>query len=750
VPIGRPLPNVEIYLLDEERRPVPVGVPGEIYIGGAGLARGYLGRPELTAQRFVAHPFRPGARLYRSGDLGRYLPDGNLEFLGRLDDQVKIRGFRIELGEVEANLAAHPAVGECVVCAREDSPGDKRLVAYVVPAPGGGAGPSELREHLRARLPHYMVPAAFVTLPALPLSANGKVDRKALPAPEGDRPALAQPYLAPRTELEEALAAIWAEVLGLDRVGVEDNFFELGGDSILSLQVVSRANAAGVRVSPRQFYETQTVAQLAAVAGTAPVVVADQGPVMGPVALTPIQRWFFDQDPAEAHHYDMSVLLELHEGLDAQALEAALADVVAHHDALRSRFRRTGAGWCAHIEGEAVPRLDVVDLGAVGQADREAAVEEVIARGQGSLDLGTGPLVRAVAIDLGPTAAPLLLVGVHHLVIDGISWRVLLEDLQTAYSQRRRGERVVLPAKTTSFQTWASRLWDHARSPAVQAEAEWWASVARPTPLPLDGPGGDNTVAAAETVVELLGAEETRALTRDAHAAYHTQINDVLLTALVQAVCSWSGQEALRLDLEGHGREAIAEDVDVTRTVGWFTSLFPLALALPPEAAPGAVLKAVKEQLRAVPNRGIGYGLVRYGEDPEVATRLAAIPAAQVSFNYLGQFDQGGQPSAFELLAGAGRLERGPRSQRPYLFEINCYVSAGRLRVEWTYCRNLHRAATVQALAKAFLTRLRDLVEHCLSPEAGGFTPSDFPLAGLDQAELDTLLLTVRGTGRER
>ncbi|MFY0579909.1 amino acid adenylation domain-containing protein [Cystobacter fuscus] len=405
VPIGRPLAGATAYVLDAELKPVAPGVRGELYIGGAGVTRGYLGRPELTAERFLPDPFgaAPGARLYRTGDVVRWLPDGQLEFFGRSDDQVKLRGFRIELGEVAAALREQPRVRDAVALVRQYGPGDQRLVAYVVPeAEGPAPSAREWRERLRERLPEYMIPGAFVVLDALPYTTSGKLDRRALPAPERARDTAATPSAAPRTPVEQSLAEVWARVLGHERVGIHDDFFELGGDSILAIQIISRAAQAGLHVTARQLFSHPTVARLAAVAGSAPGVVAEQSLVTGPVVLTPIQRWFLEQESPAPHHYNQALLFSLGEPLDAGLLERALQHLYLHHDALRMRFTRDAGGWRQENAGGGgrFP-LEQVDLSGVAPGERGAALEAHATRAQVSLDLAGGSVARAVLFDLG-------------------------------------------------------------------------------------------------------------------------------------------------------------------------------------------------------------------------------------------------------------------------------------------------------------------------------------------------------------
>ncbi|WP_410668109.1 non-ribosomal peptide synthase/polyketide synthase [Amycolatopsis sp. cmx-4-68] len=678
VPIGKPLDNMRAYVLDADLRPVPPGAPGELYLAGAGLARGYHGDPGLTADRFVPAPFGPaGERMYRTGDLVRWNSRGELEFAGRADEQVKVRGFRIEPGEIEAALATHPGVGQAAVLAREDN-GVKRLVAYFT---GDADG---LAEYLRETLPDYMVPAAFVRLERFPLNVNGKLDRRALPAPDFGA---ARSHTAPATEAERTLAAIWAEVLGVEDVGAETNFFELGGDSILSIQVVSRARRAGLVLLPHDVFRHPTLAALAAHAGgggEGPR--AEQGPVTGEAPLTPIQRWYFETQP---ERFDQRVVLEFAEDVDEPALRRALAAVWAHHDGLRLRF----SGGVQH--GEPVRPVELLADGV-------------------AFDVERGPLLTAV-LD-----GRRLLLAAHHLVVDGVSWRILLEDFETAY----RGGK--LEPKTTSYLAWARRLAEHAEAGGFDDELAHWRGLPPVPPLPADGEG-PATIADSGEVTVRLTAEETRALLQDVPEVYRTQVNDVLLAALGRVLRDWTGQVPV-VDLEGHGREELFEDVDLSRTVGWFTSMFPIALDVPDDW--GAALKSVKEQVRAVPRRGVGYGALRY------LTGTAPVIDPLVSFNYLGRFD-GDRGGVFR--AGGLDADVDPEAPRTHALDVVGRVEGGVLELTWSHVPGLHHRGTVEGLAERMLAALRGILAHCATPGAGGRTPSDFPLAVLDQSALDEL-----------
>ncbi len=633
----------------------------------------------------------------------------------------------------------------------EEGAGHRRLVAYVA----SDLAVEELRravpEQLRERLPDYMVPAAFVALAALPLTANGKVDRKALPAPEP--PVSQEGYVAPRTREEEILATVWAQVLRLPRVGVDDNFFALGGDSIVSVQITARARQAGLVFTVRQIFEHPTVAGLArhaTVSDSTAAADARQGPVTGEVPLTPIQRWFFAQSFADPHHFNQALLLESSEPLVPAALERAMAAIVEHHDALRLRFALQADGWRqenapaepTESRTPAVP-FHQVDLSGLPASRFRAAYERAAAALQGAFNLPAGPLTRLILFQAGAGQARLLWV-THHLVVDGISWRVLLEDLEGAYGQAIRGLRPILPPKTTSFQEWARRLAAPAGpegSAGWAGELEYWRKVAwAPVPrLPVDFPPSDSSgwVRDEATVSFDLSAEETTDLLQTLPSVYHNRIDDALLSALVRAFASWTGCPRLRVDLEGHGREPLFDDLDVSRTVGWFTSHYPVVLEAG-DAGPGDALVNAKERLRAVPRRGIGYGLLRHlgVGGGETVRLLKTAPAAEILFNYLGQANATAEErSLFRASTASTGPSRGPRAHRTHPLEIVGLVTEGRLRITLTYGSQTHRRETAERLAAAYAGALRQLIRQGLKSEEV-FTPSDFPQARLNARSL--------------
>lgn len=751
VPIGYPIANNQVYILGNSLQPAPLGIAGELHIGGAGLARGYRGRPGLTAERFVPDPYdeNGGGRLYRSGDLGRYRADGAIEYAGRIDHQVKIRGFRIELGEIESQLQSQADIKDAVVLAQTVSDaGSQQLVAYVVPSDSRLVGDAadetaldkfraEVKDHLQATLPEHMVPNQYVVLDHLPLTPNGKLDRKALPQVDGS--AFQHKYEAPRTEREQQLAAIWQDVLGIEQVGLNDNFFELGGDSIVAIQLVSRARQQGIQFTPKDVFQHQSLGDLAEVAQVGDErIQIDQGSVTGAFNLLPIQRWFFEEAIPDRHHWNQSVLLKSTEQIQTHALQAALDQVLAHHDALRLSFAQKGAAdWQVSFLPVTQSNSDVLWQSTVADLDD---LKSLCNAAQRSLNLEHGPLLRAVLAEL-PGGEQRLLLVIHHLVVDGVSWRVLLEDLQTAYRQFLEKQSICLPLKTSSIQDWSQRLQDYVQSTEVQQELTYWQTELEAVQgdLPRDNPATGQQVKHTRSVNTHLDKVWTERLLKEAPGAYRTQINDLLLTALAQVIARWTEQESVLIQLEGHGREDLFNGIDLSRTVGWFTTMYPVKLS--PADSLGQSIKTIKEQLRAVPDKGLGFGVLRNLGDETVRAQLSELAVPRITFNYLGQLDGSfaGQDSLFlpsNEDSGLGQSQDAPLGN---WLTINGQVYNGELNLGWTFSGEMYRVETVQALADAYGEELRVLIEHCCREENQAVTPADFPLARLTQSQLDAL-----------
>ncbi|MDG9922900.1 MULTISPECIES: non-ribosomal peptide synthetase [unclassified Pseudomonas] len=721
-PIGNPVGPRSLYVLDAELNLLPIGVAGELYIGGeVGLARGYFQRPELTAERFLPDPFgRAGERMYRTGDLVRWREDGTLDYLGRVDHQVKIRGFRIELGEIESQLLALDAVQEAAVIARE-TPTGKQLVGYVVARDNTDA--NALRAELAKVLPDYMVPAQIIALDKLPLTPAGKLDRAALPEPTWQ----SQSYEAPQSDNERILAAIWAEVLGVERVGRQDHFFELGGDSIVALQIVSRVRQQGLQLAPRELFQFPRLAELAKAARVAGEEVA-QEPVTGELPLAPIQAHFFAMDQAEPAHWNQALNLELLRPLDPQLLEQALQALVSHHDGLRLRFSQEQGAWRQ--------RYAEVNAGQqllwLREAGGDAEAEQLYQQAQRSLQLADGPLLRALYLKQAGQADRLLL-AVHHLVVDGVSWRILLEDILAAYRQLEAGQSVRLQSKSQSYKRWAEALQDWAGSEAAQVELDAWCSRLSGPELALPRELEDSTATHGDKreVRLALDVAETKRLLQ-APAQLGVRIDALLLTALTRTLCRWSGQPGLRVNLEGHGREALAGELDLSRTVGWFTSLYPLQL--PQVSDVGEHLQQVQQRLQQIECGGQGYGVLRWLGSAEAQAALAALPAAEVTFNYLGQYQAGAAADWFRPAGGGGMAvaSANPLASR---LAVNGQVFDGQLQLSWEYAANQYCSETIECLAQDYRRELLGLLELARGQAAQG--PS--PVLRLTRQEASTL-----------
>ncbi|MFD6065628.1 amino acid adenylation domain-containing protein [Amycolatopsis lurida] len=722
IPFGGPIAGVRGYLLDAFLRPLPRGVVGELYLAGIGVARGYLGRAALTSERFVADPFVPGERMYRTGDLAYWTDEDELVSAGRTDDQVKIRGFRVEPREIEFALSHHPRVTQATVTVREG-----RLVAYVSP---GDVDPEALRNELAERMPAYMVPAAVMALDVLPLTAHGKIDRKALPEPDFSSKTVGR---EPATEAERILCEVFAEVLGLARVGVEDSFFELGGDSISSMQVASRARRDGIALTPKQVFEHRTPERLAQLAAPAPR--QDSGRAtdgIGEVALTPVMRLF--GDGVAAPGFAQWMVLGAPADLTEETLTAGLTAVLDTHDMLRARM----------VDG----RLVVGERGAPatftrvkveGEPDETAAAREAVGR----LDPAAGVVVQIVWLDAGADRVGRLIVVAHHLVVDGVSWRVLASDLRAACEAAAAGREPELEPVAVSFRRWAGLLQEWAVSAERVAELPAWQAIV----------GTGNQQAAVGEVRSrswTVPSAETSVLAGRAPVVFHCGVHEVLLAGFAGAVARWSASDSVLVDVEGHGRHP-AEGMDLSRTVGWFTSTHPVRLdvsgidldgVLAGDAAAGTLLKAVKEQSRAVPGDGLGYGLLRH-LNAETEPLLAALPSASIGFNYLGRFAAGdsGAVRAWQQVGEiGGSIDADMRL--PHALDVNAIVQdlpdGPELIILLEWSDDVFDEAGIERLVQELLAVLSGLASQAEDPAAGGHTASDFGLLELDQDEIES------------
>ncbi|WP_354571578.1 amino acid adenylation domain-containing protein [Rhodococcus sp. UYP9] len=772
--VGGAIPGLRIHILDTRLAPVPPGVAGELYIGGDQVARGYLGRHSLTATRFIADPFSAsGVRLYRSGDVARWNGAGELEFVGRADDQVKIRGFRIELGEIESVILELDRVAQVAVVAREDIPGTTRLVAYVVPGNGVVIDDEDLRSQVSAAVPEYMVPAAFVILESIPLTVNGKLDRRALPAPMVRR----NDFQAPRTDAERIVGEVFADVLGVERVGVDDSFFALGGDSIMSIQVVSRVKSRGLSITARNIFEHKTVAAIAenatAVDGVDSPGVLDEMPGggVGPIPATPMVAQMLERG-TDLGRYTQNLVLELPLGIDTDGVTATIQAVVDHHDVLRSSLVATAELGSVHYVAErgsvdAATLLHRVEVDeAVGPDDlRELALIETN-RAMDRLDPWNGAVLQfvwldPVSVECRASRTGRLVVVAHHLVVDGVSWRIFVPDLVKAWIAVSSGQAPALEPVGTSFRRWAHGLRDAAASDKRRNELDYWESVLSGPDAMLGSRPFDSTVDVASSVdrVEFeVPASVTDAVLTTIPRLFHGSVNDGLLATFMVALNQWRRERGGAEDrsalirFEGHGREEEAvPGADLSRTVGWFTSIYPVrfdldeidlddALAGGPHL--GRAIKLVKEALRAVPDRGIGFGQLRY-LNPESAARLASQSVGQIVFNYLGRVGQETVPTEFNgigwLPAGdLGDLAGDPEPTMPAMatLDINSVVIGDRLSGSIAFPSGLLAADDVRHLTDLWVGALGLLDDYSRSDAVGGHTPSDFDLVRTSSADI--------------
>ncbi|MCB9348850.1 MAG: amino acid adenylation domain-containing protein [Lewinellaceae bacterium] len=727
VPVGKPISNVEVFILNNSNELQPIGAEGEICVSGVGLARGYLNDETLTREKFISHPFKKGERLYKTGDLGRWLPDGNIEFRGRIDHQLKIRGYRVEAGEVEQALLKHPAIQSCVVTAY-DFKGRKELVAYLTPKKTDRIPTvSALYNFLGKTLPDYMIPAYFVELQTLPLSTSGKVDRKALPAPDQANLASGERYVAPRNDLEQKLVDLWQDVLRKKRIGIHDNFFHNGGDSIKAIQITSRIGMAGWKLSTKDIFTNPTIAKLAGRIRRKKQSY-DQGLASGVVPLTPIQRWFFDQHN-ELHYFNQAMLLEWPQPIDIPVLENCLLTLAQHHDMLRTTFRRQSEDWIQYISEQATLDFKVEVLSDT--ADRAETIERLANQAQAGFDLAAGPLMKAIVFRQAQENDLLLLI-IHHAIVDWVSWRILLEDLKIVYRQSLQGKQIELPEKTASFLLWIQTMEHYVAERLKLKECDYWASVVLESNestdlLPVDNSHKHNLVKDTKIVTVGLSEAETNVLLYETHQAFNTEINEVLLCALSQALKHAFGGDTYSVVLEGHGREDIL-DLDVSRTVGWFTAIFPFVLKYEDASNIGWRLQLIKEQLRAIPNKGIGYGLQQYlNED-------AILPDWQnpvIGFNYLGAFEGLGaeknkDTALFYFSNHSVGRSYSPYKQRGQELEVSGSIVDHRLSLSIEYNEQRIDSEVITDLLANFKKALIELIQYCAAVEEPKLTPADF------------------------
>ncbi|MCP5048769.1 MAG: non-ribosomal peptide synthetase, partial [bacterium] len=677
-----------------------------------------------------------------TGDLARWLEDGNIEFLGRIDQQVKVRGFRIELGEIEVQLLSHESIKEAVVIALDDGSGNKYLCAYYVPVqgdfvPAAQCTAAQLKEYLSRYLPDYMVPSYFVSLESLPLTPSGKVDRRNLPAPAPEEITAGSDYAAPQTPVEIKLAEIWTEVLGRETIGLDDNFFEIGGDSIKVIQIVSRMGNAGYKLETKDVLRNPQIGRLAPLVKKADRI-ADQSPVTGTVPLTPVQQWFFQRPAVDPHHFNQAVMFYSREGFAKEAVTAVFTKLQEHHDALRLAFKEENGEMIQTNHDIQFP-LSLEEHDYHGKEGAGKAVEARAAQIQANIDLSKGPLMKLGLFHLDD--GDRLLIAVHHLVMDGISMRILFEDIESLFSQYNNNETLTLPLKTDSFKVWAQRLTQYADSPAFLKEAEYWKgleAVSMPV-IQKDFEEGENYIKDTAMLSFGLSEEETQQLLTKANQAFGTEISDILLTALGLSTAEAFGHGHLLIAREGHGREDILADIDISRTIGWFTSIYPVLLDISYAHDLAYQVKTVKETLRRIPHKGTGYGILKYLASPEHKEGIGFQLNPQISFNYLGQFDAEVGEMSFQMARESAGKTESPNAQRDFELDITGMVTSKRLQMSVRYNKKQYKPQTVQTLIHHYKNRLQQVIEFCASRRTRQLTPSDLTYHELPLQTLDRL-----------
>ncbi|HEX3044253.1 MAG TPA: amino acid adenylation domain-containing protein [Bacillota bacterium] len=748
VPIGRPINNTQIYIIDSNLKLQPIGIPGEICIAGAGLARGYWERPELTAEKFVVRSFRESPpvegpppqegqpqRIYRTGDLGRWMADGNIEFLGRMDHQVKIRGFRIETGEIEFHLSKHPKIKEVLVTAEVDESGNGYLCAYFTAAEELNG--RELTQLLGLELPDYMIPNYLIQVEQFPLTPNGKIDRKALPQPAGMSPKTE--FVAPQNELQRKLLKVWQDVLGVAEIGINTDFFALGGDSIKAIQISARLLDEGLKLESKDLFGYRNIQEISKFVKPTEIAI-DQQQVAGEMPLSPVQCWFFEQNFTDMHHFNQPILLFCKDGFDETIVRNLFTELLVHHDTLRIGFQRQTNGITQVYRDTAADHLftlEVFDLQAL--ADVAEKIAKISNRIQAGLDLFSGPLIKMGLFKCN--GGDHLLIVVHHLLIDTVSWRILFEDIQNGYFQAIRGQKVSFPQKTHSYKEWVNRLFAYANSPELLIEISYWKGLEQTAvkKLPKDN-SASNRRLENNNILQLVFTEaETEKLLKEANRAYNTEINDILLTALGLAIKGWTGENQILIHLESHGREEIFKDLVINRTIGWFTASFPVILNMEHSHNLSYLIKTVKENLRHIPKKGIGYGILQYLTAPANRNSLQFNLKPEIAFNYLGQFDQEQASHSLSISGLSTGMAMSPKMERWVGFEINGMIADAKLKLFFNYDKDEYHEDTVNQFMKLYRDSLWSIIQHCLEKDNVEQTPSDLGDKTLSLEELDDI-----------
>lgn len=729
VPIGIPADNVQIYILDKNLNPLPKNAVGEIYISGHGVARGYLNKPKFTNGKFIDNPFINGKRMYRTGDLARFSSDGEIQYIGRIDNQVKIRGYRIELGEIEKYIVIHEGIKDAVVIVNEDNELGKYLIAYIVQKTEISI--DKLKDYLSRYLPDYMVPLYFIKLDEIPLTSNGKVNRESLPQPQSEI-VEKQNYISYGNISEEKLVNIICEILKIKEVSLKHNFYHLGGDSIKAIQISSKLNQIGLKLRVKDILDHPIIEDMALYIEIQDTDIS-QELCRGSIKPTPIVAWFLSQNFVKPEHYNQSILLKIKEDIDVRSLETMLNKLIKHHDSLRINYSlETEVLYYNNDYLSKHYNVKEYDLSGFSTCEQSNKMQSIGGQIKSSFDLENSILIKACLFNLGENGKRLLLTA-HHLVIDGVSWRIILQDIDTMLKQIARGEDIQLPLKTHSFQKWAEMLKYYSENEAY-GELEYWKSAVEwgfkfPTDYDLD----ETSFRYSSSIDIEISEDITEKLMLGANKAFNTDTRDLLITALLKTISQFSRSKDIVIELEGHGREDILKEIDITSTVGWFTSLYPFKINIQDKDL-SEDIKHVKEELRKIPNNGIGFGILKY-----LSGFFTKEEKTYIRFNYLGDFSGNLDKEIIEILNQQSGDDSCRLNHLTCLLEINCYVIDKKLNVILKYCQDEFQEENINSFMNTFKDYIEGIIIYCCRKKTVDFTSSDFDTIDLSQDELDSI-----------
>lgn len=730
VPIGVPADNVQIYILDKNLQPVSENTVGEMYISGDGVARGYLKRPELTQEKFADNPFMNTKRMYKTGDLARFLSNEKIEYVGRADLQVKIRGYRIELGEIEKYLLRHEALKNAVVIDLEDKNNGKYLCAYIIKKVE--VATHELKDYLLKYLPDYMVPVYFIELDEIPLTRNGKVNRELLPKPENDN-IENEEFIEHRNNKEKNLTNAICDVLNVERVSIRQSFYRLGGDSIKAIQIASKLNDKGLKIKVKDILSNPIIEEMALCIGQSEAFAINQKPCEGSIRPTPIVSWFFSQNFTNPNHYNQSILLDLKQDIETIKLEIILNELIKHHDSLRINYNSlTGELFYNNEYLDKYYNIQEHDLASLSysmQIDRMIFLADEL---KSSFNIENDVLIKACVFKLGQHVKKMLITA-HHLVADGVSWRIMLEDIDTMVKQINNGQKIMLPSKTHSYQEWTKMIENYCDYEMDKEKSYWNKILGKDFSFPTDYDLGEDNVGSSCTIAVQMDKDLTESLLTKANSAYNTEPKDLLITSLLRTIKEFTGNEDIIIELEGHGRDDVSESIDVSRTVGWFTSLYPFYIKLAGDDLAGQI-KEIKEEIRKIPNKGIGFGILKY-----LSKAFDENIKRYVRFNFLGDFSFGHDKGSVNLLKDQLGSDYDKRNRLTCIIEINCFIVGGKLNVLLTYSKNKFSQNTMEKYVNSYINDLKTIIVHCCYKESVEYTPSDFDTVDITPEELDSL-----------